>query len=338
MKRFLLQGTVVRNLLQGESGKIHRGVLLAVFLIIAVGVYVYYFTDLIKPGEDNGIETFHGSLVKKPLPQRPVTAAAVQEEKPATETQQIAAVPGQKTEAGPATPVKPSIEQKISSTPQTGTKQENIDSLFAKAAKSETKTHMPSSGHPSPYKRKPASNENIVAQQGESKPVTPAAHATKSASKPSNGTYTLQIGVYVTTNAMLAQKARLKTAGLNPVVTKGPNKMEPMNRLLIGEFENYAEAAIQKQKLGKATQDAFILPEKGKYVLYAGSYFVKQSAEKERIRLIEAGFKPEVRKTSIPVSTTRLTAGNFQSRKSAEQEAERLKNLGIKASVVRPGS
>ena len=92
------------------------------------------------------------------------------------------------------------------------------------------------------------------------------------------------------------------------------------------------------KKIKKITGDAFILPEKGKFSLYAGSYFVKERAEKERDRLIKAGLKPVIRKSNVPVTTYRLTAGNFQSIKPAETEAERLKKLGVKVSVVKSGT
>jgi cell division protein FtsN len=339
MNRILLQGMVIKNFLQGEAGKIHRGVLLAILLIFAVGGYVYYFTDLIGPVDENGRETSNGSLVKKPMPQRPVATAGVQEEKPATRQQVIAGVPGQNAAIRPAIPVNPPIGHNTGSSPQTGNKQYTDTSPSAKTAKAAGKNHFQSSVHPSPDKGTPENEEKGRVKLPEQPiPEIPAVLASKSTSKPSSGTYTLQIGVYVTSKAMLAEKTKLKTAGLNPVVTKGPSKLEPMNRLFIGEFDNYAEAALQMQKLRKATQGAFILPEKGKYVLYAGSYFVKQSAEKERNRLLEAGFKPEVRKRSLPVSTMKLTVGNFQSRKSAEQVADHLKNLGIKASIVPLGT
>jgi cell division protein FtsN len=339
MKRFFLQRIEIRNLLQGEAGKIHRGGLLALLLIFAVGGYVYYFTDLVGHGEESVSETSQGSLVKKPMPQRPVAVDTVQEEKSATQIQQDAAFSGQNTGAKPALPVNPSSEQKSFSNPQTATKPSTAVSKPTKTAMADAKTHVQSQVRPSSDKGKPATEEKKqVERQEQPIPEKPPVQVTKSASKPSNGTYTLQIGVYVTINAMGAQKAKLKAAGLSPVVTKGPSKMEPMNRLFIGEYENYAEAAVQMQRLRKAALGAFILPERGKHILYAGSYFVKKSAERECSRLVEAGFKPELRTANLPVSTMRLTAGNFQSRKSAEKEAERLKKLGIKASVVQQGS
>ncbi len=339
MKRFFLQVPGFRNLLQEETGKSHKGLLLVLLLVVVVVGYVYYFTDLVRPGEEAGVQISHNSLVKKPLPPRPKIPAAVREEKPPTQPRRIAVgTPVRKTGAEQSAPVNSSMEKRTSSPQQTGTKQSAVGSESGKLSKrlpeKQARTE-PSAPEKSPGKVESADEANKAAKkQGEATLEKLTAQKT---AKPVKGTYTLQIGVYVTDKSLAAEKVKLKSAGLNPVITKGPKMTEPMNRLFIGEFGSYVEASIELQKLRKVTRDAFMLPEKDKFALYAGSYFVKERAEKERDRLSEAGLKPVIRKISAPVSTLRLTAGNFQTRESAEQEARRLKKLGVKASVTQSG-
>jgi len=186
-----------------------------------------------------------------------------------------------------------------------------------------------------------STEKSIPAQAGkaeEKTPVKPEKTAAPSVAKSGKDKFTLLIGVYVLEKSMASEKAKLKSAGLSPVTGKGPIKMEPMSRLYVAEFDNRAQATEELLKLRKLTRDAFILPEKDKYTLFAGSYFTKGRAESELNRLVKQGVKPILQKAEAPVSTLRLTAGSFSSRKEAEEKSLGLKKHGINASIVRSGA
>lgn len=335
MKEFFTKRICFGYFLKTETGLSRHELLLILLIIIAGAGYIFCFTDLIGPAKGTGSPTSHETLVKKPMPPRPKINVAISEEKPAAEQKGVAVTPQHNAGAEKSAPLKPSGEKKSFHPQQAGAKQGPVKSEFPKTDK-EHAVQIP------PTKSAAAANADATAESAK-KPVKTAKKQEetgddKTSDKSVKGAYTLLVGVYVMEKSMLAEKAKLKSAGLVPVVTKGPKMKEPMNRLFMGEFESYPEAAIELKKIRKITHNAFILPENGKYILYAGSYFVKESAEKERDRLIDVGLKPAVRTTNVPVNTYRLTAGNYQSSKPAEMEAERLKKLGVKVSVVKSGT
>ncbi len=325
--------------IKSETGMSRLGVLLIMLLLIAGAGFIFYFTDLLRPGNNVEPSPPQGSLVKKPMPPRPAANVVAITKKPANVQKEIAAI--SQNDAGTEKTLPPkSLGRKTNVSPQQGRTKHNIaKSVSAKPAKDhsakETSAKSPAAAKPDATTgsaTKSVKTAKKLEEPGEDK------FSAKSGSGSSDGEYTLLAGVYVMEKSMREVKAKLKSAGLAPVVTKGNKKVEPMNRLLMGEFASYPEASIEMKKVTKITRDAFILPENGKYMLYAGSYFVRESAEKERERLVNAGLKPTLRKTNVPIVTYRLTAGNYQSSKPAEIEAGRLKKLGIKVTVVKSGS
>jgi cell division septation protein DedD len=338
MKRFLTKEWKSSNHVTGEAGKIHKGLLLLVFIVLAAAGYIYYFTDM--AGRDTVTVSIApvSSLVKKPLPPRSAIPEGMREPEPATPPQQAALPPDNTTGAGQPAPVVPAQAKKTVSAAEQAVKQTTEKAEAEKSIQKLTVGKQPLKTVPSktaPVKNASSSGskttDTMKPDSGREKnhAATPA--------KPAKGAYTLQIGVFATEKGLAAEKTRLKSAGLQPIIIKGPKKMEPMHRLFIGEFDSYPEASIELLKVKKISGDAFILPENEKFVLYAGSYSVQERAKKEQERLSEGGLKPLIRKTNVPVATYRLTAGNFADRKFAEHEAERLKKMGIKSTVVTSG-
>jgi cell division septation protein DedD len=103
-----------------------------------------------------------------------------------------------------------------------------------------------------------------------------------------------------------------------------------MNRLVVAEFYSYSSAHAELGRLKKVSKDAFVLHEKDKYVVYAGSYYRSDRAADELERLKKRGVTPVVKKSVAPVSTYTLTLGAFPSREAARKDEERLKKLGYK--------
>lgn len=297
----------------GQSGKINRGLLLLMLLLVAAGAYAYYFTDLFQPIAENG-DTSNVSLVKKAMPPRPPLKDGQEGLEAVT---QQGNSPGEQAvvDTKPANEIKP-VETAARSVPAPESKPVKQPTSLPKTKAVKIAEPAPARKQTTQEKTSPASIEKTSAK----------------------GLYTLQLGVYVTEKAMTSQKRKVIAAGFTPVITKGPSKNQVMNRLYLRDYADYTEAAINLQKIRKFTKDGFILPEKGKYAVYAGSYFVAESAEKEHNRLAGEGFNTEIRKVNLPVNSMKLTAGKYPSREVAEKEAKRLNSMGIKASVVSRGN
>lgn len=323
--------------LQFESGRV-LPVLLVILLLLAAGGYLFFNTGLFaKHDQGNTLPAPNASLVKKPLPPSLENTAVVQEK--STNVKQQHAQIDSKTKTGvekPA-PVKSSEQKKLPVAKSTGKKlpaPKNPEEQLAKLT-----TEKPPAKSASVPKKTVSTEQNKKAKE----PVKKQAVA--KASKNSNvasvvtekGKYTLLIGVYVMKKSMAPEKTKLKSAGLKPAITAGPKKMETMNRLFVGRFDSYAEASLASKKLAKATKDTFILHEKDKFSVYAGSYFEQERAISEHERLAKSGLKSEIVQTSVPVNTFRLTAGSFLTKELAAKESKRLKKLGLSATVASSG-
>ncbi|WP_298273290.1 SPOR domain-containing protein [Geobacter sp.] len=185
-------------------------------------------------------------------------------------------------------------------------------------------------------KKKAASKEKgvKVARAAGKKSAGASAASAKKSEGGETGEFTLRIGEYVVADAMERDKEKVQDSGLTPVVKQGAKKMEPMIRLYLGEFADRESAGRELAKLKDATVDGFVLKEGGKFVVYAGSYFLHGRAVKEQQRLAALGIKPSLRKTSVSVPTLVLTAGKFTKREDAVKTAAKLKQKGLRPIVV----
>jgi cell division protein FtsN len=330
MNQSLASDLCLKKILGNTKGFSLRSLLIILLLLVSVFGYLYLFTGLFGNHPKSDGEPVQNVVVKKPMPPRPIQTGEVKTGK----TEAVVKQDMKPTIAHPVTsqpaPAHPAIENKS-----------KPGQLLAKAT-----TVKPPVAEPHPNLRekpkpaipaKSADKEKPVKAGGKS-PVKPEKTVAASALKTGKDKFTLLIGVYVLEKSMATEKAKLKAAGLTPVIGKGPKKMEPMTRLFVGEYDSRAQAAEELQKLRKLTSDAFILPGKDKYTVYAGSYFTKGRAESELNRLTKQGITPIIQKTEAPVSTLRLTAGSFTSRKEAEEKSLSLKKHGIKALIVRSGA
>lgn len=301
---------------EGGSSRVRLQLLVLILLVAAFG-YIYFFTGLVRPKEEAPPQPpVQTAEVRKPMPQRPA-----QPEEAAKPTEQ----PAKPQEAKPAPPAAP-----VPAKPEQPKPPQPPAAKGAPAVKEAAKT-VPAAA-PS---AKPA-------VQPKEKAPPPAAKAPRKvetkAEKGTPGKYTLLIGEYVAAKSVNEVKAKVKKAGLAPVVAKGRKKTEPMNRLFMADFADEASARAELAKLKKLTGGAFILPENGRYAVYAGSYFLAGAAAREQDRLYGLGVKLVMRRAEVPVSTSRVTAGSFPTREKAQEAAARLKKQGLKASVVPSGA
>jgi cell division protein FtsN len=203
-----------------------------------------------------------------------------------------------------------------------------------KSAKSEppAKAAQPPAAPPKPA---PAPSQAAAPATKEAAPVKPVLKAEKAVEKKKGGGYCLLVGDYGPGKPLDAVLAKLKKSGITPVQKKVVQAVEPMNRLFVAEFGDQDSAEAELQKLRKLTGDAFLLPDNGKYILYAGSYLSSGVAASEMKRLASRGVTTVVRQSRVTVKVTRVAAGNYAGTAEARSDAARLKKLGIAASLVK---
>ncbi|MFZ3209645.1 MAG: SPOR domain-containing protein [Geobacteraceae bacterium] len=316
----------------GERGNSRRILLLLLVLLLAVFGYLYLFTGLIRaPEEPSNPPVALTSQIKQSIPPRP----GVKDEKPVTQVSAEAESPvatQTKPVPAPVPPVKPA----------------------AAPAPSEA-----SAGKPAPNKvptptRSDVSVEHHVTEGGtgpkplpakatEQKKPEPALTArpvqkeTKPPASVERGLYTLLVGDFALTRSVKDARVKLRKAAIDPVMKKSVKRQEPMNRLFLADFSDREAAEVELKGLVKLTADAFILPENGKYAVYAGSYYMKGQAAGEQDRLYDKGVKLVMKKVIVPINVTRMTAGSFATRDQALKAAASLKKLGLTVQVIKTG-
>lgn len=355
------------------GGSNSRLLLLVLLLLVAVFGYLFYFTDLIKPRQEaQAPEPVQTGQVKQPIPPRPEgqpSGAAPAEQAKPTEVTPPATVPPEPAKAAPEqkAPEKGKTEPPASVKPAApaAKKEQPKPAEPPKAPVAKTEQPKPAAPAMAPANAKqkalPSKTEakqKAVASTAGAKeakktttaPVKPKTAAVKTAVKKAatavkaqaadrasaaeTGEYTLRIGEYVVPTAMEKDKAKVRDAGLTPVVKEGSKKKEPMVRLFFGEFADQETARKELQRLRDATVEGFVLKEGGKYRVYAGSYFVEERAVKEQERLEALGFRLTLRKAGVSVPTLLLTAGKYASRGEAVKDVAKLKKKGLSPAVV----
>lgn len=281
---------------RGNRGSTTTLLLILLLVIIGAAGYLYYFTDIIRPrGEGEKIEQ---QPITMPMPARqlPMTTAQVPLPK-------ATPAPGAKTAPVPSaqTPAPQSSKpsQNLPMPPKGGKKTEPVQQPKQQAAEPERK---PSEKHESAKKKVG---------------------------------YSLLIGTYVLDDKLDKDKEKIVKAGLEPIVTPKGTRKVTMNRLFVGSFAEKQKAEAEFNKVKKQIGSAFLIQEKGKYAVYAGSYYVEKTAVHEQDRLAALGMTLVLKKADVPVPANKLTAGRFRTVNEAQKGAAMLKKQGIKASVIR---
>ncbi len=173
-----------------------------------------------------------------------------------------------------------------------------------------------------------------VAKQSLSSPKGPVINDKSSAE---TVVYTLKVGEFVSSE-LAEKKARLRNAGLVPVVSAGTKLPRQVIRLNAGSFQNKSAAKTDLRKLQEISARGFVL-KKGKadYRLYAGSFFSRKGALKEQQRLAALGVTLSLKEAKVLLPTSLLTVGQFSSRKAALDGTAELKRLGINSVVLKDG-
>lgn len=326
---------------QPQSADKGRQTGLLILLLVLVGGfgYIYFFTGMIRPQEQPPPPPPPPQVVKQPLPARDAAPpAATASQKPSAATATPAAPPAvspgkpqQPAAVGPAAApaVKPQEEAKPAAAKPVPTQQKAVEPAKPATQPVKAEQHKPvvakAETKPAVAKpeQKPAAMQPAKQAPVEHKPVAK-----------STGPWTVVVGYYVVEETLAADMARVKKAGLSPVMTSGPKRPVAMHRLYVGEYGSRAEGLQVLAKVKQIGGSGFLVQRGELYDLFAGSYAVANSAEAEQQRLAAANIKVSIRKVQVPLATRKLTAGTFTDRKAAEAAIKKLKGAAIGTPVL----
>ena len=333
------------------SGK-SKGSLLVLLVLLAGFAYLYFFTSLIVPHETPLVKApevsmeVKQSLPPKPavLPANPLPAAAKkpEEAKPAAPPAPPAAKPTVPPVAVPA-PVKPAAP--VAAAPASAKPVAPVPapqpSAAAKPANLPPVPATPKKEAAAPLK-KDAPKPAKAAEQKPAQAVQPKKEA-KSAKAPAPAkpvvrkkpeSYTIFAGEFPAGEEAAAAEAKLARLAIKPVTRQETKKSKSMNRLFYGAYTDYDAYSAELDKLRQSAKGAFGVEKDGKYYLYAGSFSSKERVEKEKKDLAAKGITLQAQLVILPLSTVRLTAGNFAAKGEADKAAARMKGAGLAVKVV----
>jgi cell division protein FtsN len=350
----------------GTRGSIRQGILIVLLLLTAALGYLYFFTGLIKPREQiTAVPPSTVAPVKQPLPPRPdqggmeqPTAAKPEDKQPGPASAQNTATPPASPETKPALApapkpavapapkptVAPAPKPAVAPAPKPAVApvpkpaqapvQKGVKAEEKPAAK--VKAKAPAAPAPPPakaqkvIKTKPAA---VAAGKVDNK-VKPAVAGKVTATK---GRYTLLAGEFASDRETEKARLRLVKQGITDVSVRKIKKDETMHRLFLADFDSHEAAAAELRKLLPQTGSAFILNEKGRYALYAGSYLHERGAAAEQKRLAGKGVKLTLKSVLIALPISEVTAGSYPAIEDAQKEATRLKKKGVVVRVIKNG-
>lgn len=332
--------------LQAPAPEKSRQTGLLVLLLVLLGGfgYLYFFTGLIRPQEQAPAPQPPPQVVKQPLPARDAAAPAVAA-KPA-DTKPQAAVPAQKPgdvkAAAPATKPAPVATAKPEpKKPAVAAAPAQVEPKKAAPAQPAKKVE-PAKPAVTAAKPSPEKKANVVKTPAKKEAVTdkaaPAKKTPVAVKKPhvvkTGGPWTVVVGLYVVEELLANDIAKVKKAGLNPIMTSGPKRPVSMNRLFVGEYSSKTDAQQELAKVQQAGGSGFLVEHGDKHAVYAGSYAVLSGAQAEQQRIAAAGVKTSIKKAQVALSSRKLTAGTFTDRKAAEAALKKLKTAGIGTPVL----
>jgi len=350
-----------------EKGK--QNVLLVVLLILVAGFgYIYFFTGLIKPTQEQKVAEVPpvSQVVKKPLPSS--DGAPLKADAGDSAEKKEAALPAEPVKAEPAPaaaakPVAKAAAKPADAVKKSETPQPAVMKPMPVAAKAGEKKSLPvekkqpavaekkqdaAEKKPLPPKnvdKKTAVAKKVVEKSGTAAVILPQPkkEVVKSARKEPavagdaavSGRWTVLVGNYVLEEALATDLARVRSAGLEAYVVQGGQKKTHMNRLLLAQYTDRAAAQIELDKLKRFTSDAFILDSPGMHSVYAGSYLLDARASSERERLSASGYTLTLKRADVAIPSKNLTAGSFTDKKAAEDVLKKLRAAGVKATLSR---
>lgn len=148
------------------------------------------------------------------------------------------------------------------------------------------------------------------------------------------GDHVLVLGDTIHRHEMTFLLKRLRTAGLNPLVSKGERSVV-MHRLVSACFDKSPAAARRLRELAGSGAKPFIFREGNSVCAAAGSFADVENAERIRKHLERKGITTHIAESKMVLSTWRVTSEKFPDILTAEEAMRRLALKGIEA-VVEP--
>lgn len=331
-----------------EKGR-QTGLLILLLVLVGGFGYLYFFTGMIRPQEQPPAPTPPPQVLKQPLPTRDAAppATIIAEQKPA-------AAPAASTPPAPVPPAKPQQPSVASTAAVPAVKPQEAKPVSAKAPETtkpvpaaakpqeavKTSVQAPKAEQPKPVAAKNETKAVVAkpAAKPEAKPA--AADPLKSASADKKtvakavAPWTVVVGYYVVEEALAADMAKVKRAGLSPVMTSGPKRPVTMHRLYVGEYGSRAEGQQVLASIQQIGGTGFLVQRGEKYDLFAGSYAMQSGANAEQQRLAAANIKTTIRKVQVSLASRKLSAGTFTDRKAAEAAVKKLKDAAVGSPVL----
>lgn len=328
-----------------EKGS-QNSLLLLLLILIGGFAYLYFFTGLIRPQqEQQSAEAPAPQVIKNPLPP-PVGQNGAVPAAPA-----VLATPEHKSpEPAPATTAAVQEPKKNTEPPKVDPKSEKKDLSAPAAASAPPKSSAAkevkkaSSSVPVSGKKPAAAAVTPKAPKEKEQAVSGSKTAIVSTGKPAirvpdasavEGPWTVVVGVYTLEDAMATDMVRVRKAGFDASVQAGPRKTMVMNRLYLSEYPERSAALSELNTLKRHTSDAFILEQGGIFAVYAGSYLLDARAASEKERLAAAGYPLTLKRVDVSIPTRKLTAGRFSNKQAAEAALRKLKSAGLKPALTR---
>ncbi len=139
--------------------------------------------------------------------------------------------------------------------------------------------------------------------------------------------FALSSGSYLYSGALNAALAQLEQRGYE-VRRSEKKETHQMTRLRVGVYAR-PEAEKRLAEVTKLAEGAFMVAEKGRLAVYAGSFISLDRARRVSDFLYQKGLRLDEIQVPVELSKTTLQFGAFSSRAEAEQAAAELKKHGV---------
>lgn len=326
-----------------ETGASQGLLLVLLVVLMALFGYLYFFTGLITQRDvQQKSQATAVQSVKQPIPPRPANDNNNAATPPVKSESKVGPVaPAPPTSAAPKVqPVTPpNAPQQVAPKATPAAAPKTIPVPVAKpqptAAQKTQSAAKPAPQGKTPVKQTDQAVKSQMKSAADSKPPKTAPEtATKIAKPLAFRLYRINATGIVKPDKVNSIAAQMKKSGLNKVEIRHISQDKNMHRLFVSEFTDSQSAHAELDNLKKLATGAFLLPESGKYSLYAGSYDQQKRADGEAIRLTAQGVNATVRKVKIKMPLSRLTATTADSAKAGEW-VKKLKRDGFVAEVLK---
>jgi cell division septation protein DedD len=166
-------------------------------------------------------------------------------------------------------------------------------------------------------------------------PVKPAPPTVaKPAPAAASGPWLVEAGTYMNAAALKAAEGKIRALGYETQVANF-KKTVRMTRLRIGSVpESELKEALARVRA--LSPEAFALPGKGGFTLYAGTFTSQQNLRQLSARLAGEGIKAEEEPVEMERTISLLRFGGFADQAAASEAAARARRSGIAAEVIQP--